>query len=264
MPLSCGTLQDTRFWHAIDSGILQSQGPPSHSMSVGSTPFSWNKTFGNNTFSSDAFLTGGNPLFGQSTPVQGTIPAQGKNLAGPWNLAEGSIPSSEMLIWGNYFHNQWNPGQTTMPIPTGQAWGNPSQSPSNTRHAQQSMSYFGNQPMMSPHMKNPYAGQGPGFYQNLGQQPNFSWQPGASQTLGPFFPGYQQQPKLPFLATLHLPDLTRLLTDPIFHDPCWPPMPMKFPLDIPKFEANPNEDPGDHVTTFHLWCSSNSLKYDFV
>jgi hypothetical protein len=52
-----------------------SQGPPSHSMLVGSKPFSWNGTFGNNTFSSTTFLTGGNPIFGQSTPVQGTIPA---------------------------------------------------------------------------------------------------------------------------------------------------------------------------------------------
>jgi hypothetical protein len=41
-------------------------------------------------------------------------------------------------------------------------------------------------------------------------------------------------------------------------------MPTKFPSDIPKFEAKPNEDPGDHVTTFHLWCSSNSLKYDSI
>jgi hypothetical protein len=63
---------------------------------------------------------------------------------------------------------------------------------------------------------------------------------------------------------LHLPDLTRLLNDPICHDRCWPLMPMKFPSDIPKFEAKPNEDPGDHVTTFHLWCSSNSLKDDSV
>jgi hypothetical protein len=39
---------------------------------------------------------------------------------------------------------------------------------------------------------------------------------------------------------------------------------MKFPSDIPKFKSNPHEDPGDHVTTFHLWCSSNSLKYDSV
>jgi hypothetical protein len=54
-------------------------------MSVGSTSFSWNETFGNDTFSSAAFLTGGNPIFGQSTPRQGTIRAQGENLAGPWN-----------------------------------------------------------------------------------------------------------------------------------------------------------------------------------
>jgi hypothetical protein len=38
----------------------------------------------------------------------------------------------------------------------------------------------------------------------------------------------------------------------------------KLPLDIPKFEDKPNEDPSDHVTTFHLWCSSNLLKYDSV
>jgi hypothetical protein len=118
--------------------------------------------------------------------------------------------------------------------------------------------------MMSPHMKNSYASQGHGFYQYLGQQPNFSWQPGASQIPGPFFLGYQQQPKLPFLATLHLLDLTRLLNDPICHDPRQSPMWTKLPSDIPKFEANPNEDPGDHVTTFHLWCSSNSLKNDSV
>jgi hypothetical protein len=241
-----------------------SQGPPLHSMPVGSTSFSWNETFGKNTFSSATFSTGGNPIFGQSTLVQGTIPAQGENLAGPWNSWQGSVPSSGMPIWGNFFHNQWNPGQTTMPIPTGLAWGNPSQSPSNTMHAQPSMSFLGNQPMMSPHKQNPYASQGHGFYQNSGQQPNFSWQPGASQTPGPFCPSYQKQPKLLFLATLHMPYLTRLLNDPIFHDPCWPPMSTKLPSDIPKFEAKPKEDLGDHVTTFHLWCSSNSLKDDFV
>jgi hypothetical protein len=101
--------------------------------------------------------------------MQGTIPAQGANLTGPWNSGQGSVPSSKMSIWGNSFHNQWNPRQTTMPIPMGPAWGNPSQSPSNTMHAQQSMSYLGNQSMMSPHMQNPYASQGHGFYQNPSQ-----------------------------------------------------------------------------------------------
>jgi hypothetical protein len=41
-------------------------------------------------------------------------------------------------------------------------------------------------------------------------------------------------------------------------------MPMNFPSDIPKFKGKPNEDPGDHVTTFHLWCLSNSLRDDSV
>jgi hypothetical protein len=151
-----------------------------------------------------------------------------------------------------------------MPLPSRPAWGNSSQSPSNMMNGQHPMSFMGNQPIMSPSMQNHYVVQGHGLYQNTGQQPNFSWQPGASQILGPFFPGYQQQPKLPFLAMLHLPYLTRLLNDPICHDPHWPPMPTKLPSDIPKFEAKPNEDPGDHVTTFHLWCSSNSLKDDSV
>jgi hypothetical protein len=39
-------------------------------------------------------------------------------------------------------------------------------------NAQHPMSFMGNQPMMSPQMQNPYAGQGHGFYQNPGQQPN--------------------------------------------------------------------------------------------
>jgi hypothetical protein len=37
-----------------------------------------------------------------------------------------------------------------------------------------------------------------------------------------------------------------------------------FPSDIPKFEGNPSEDLGDHVTTFHLWCSSKSLRDDSI
>jgi hypothetical protein len=215
----------------------RSQGTPAQTLSVGSSPFVWNRTFGNNTFASKAFPSGGTPIFGQSTPAQGTIPAPGAHIPGPWNSAQESVPSSGMSFWGNYFHNQWNPGQTSMPLPSGPAWGNPSQSPSNTMNAQHPMSFMGNHPMMSPQMQNPYAGQGHGFYQNPGQQPNFSWQPGASQTSGPFYPGYQQQPKLPFLATLHLPDLTRLLNDPICHDLRWPPMPTKFPSDIPKIRG---------------------------
>jgi hypothetical protein len=135
-----------------------SQGPPSHSMPVGSTPFSWNGTFGNNTFLSVIFPSRGNPIFGQFTPVQGTILAQGAHIAGPWNSGQGSIPSSGMPFWGNSFNSRWNPGHTTMPLLVEPAWGNLSQSPPNTMHAQHLMSFLENQSMMSPQMKNPYTG----------------------------------------------------------------------------------------------------------
>jgi hypothetical protein len=142
--------------------------------------------------------------------------------------------------------------------------GNPSQNPWNVTQAQPFTSYYGNQSMMPQQAQNHYAGHLHGYYQSLGQQPNFSSKPSASQTPGSFFPGYNPQPKLPFLATLHLPNLKKLLNDPICHDTSWPPMLTKFPSKIPKFEAKPNEDPGDHVTIFHLWCSSKSLRDDSI
>jgi hypothetical protein len=137
-----------------------SQGTPAQTQLVGSSPFIWNGMYGNNTFTSVAFPSGGTPIFGQSTPTQGTIPALGAHIPGPWNSGQGSVPSSGMPVWGNSFHSQWNPGQASMPLPTEPAWGHPSQSPSNTMNAQHPMSFMGNQHMMSPQMQNPYAGQG--------------------------------------------------------------------------------------------------------
>ena len=61
------------------------------------------------------------------------------------------------------------------------------------------------------------------------------------------------------MATLDLPDLSRLINDPINHDPSWPAILVKLPSDIPKFDGKPGEDPKNHVMNFHLWCSSNSL-----
>jgi hypothetical protein len=54
------------------------------------------------------------------------------------------------------------------------------------------------------------------------------------------------------------------MNDPVRHDPTWPPVPTKLPSDIPKFEGKTGEDLGDRVTTFHLWCSSNSLNDDSI
>jgi hypothetical protein len=70
--------------------------------------------------------------------------------------------------------------------------------------------------------------------------------------------------QLHFLATLDLPDLSRLTNDPIFHSPVWPVIPAKLPSNIPKFDGKSGEDPNNHVMTFHLWCSSNSLMDDYV
>jgi hypothetical protein len=151
-----------------------------------------------------------------------------------------------------------------MPLPSGPAWGNPSQSPSNSDECPTSYVLYGESTNDVSSDAKPLCWSGPWFLPEPGPATKLflaTWCQSNSRTL---FPGYQQQPKLPFLATLHLPDLTRLLNDPICHDPHWTPMLMKLPSDIPKFEAKPNEDPGDHVTTFHLWCSSNSLKDDSV
>jgi hypothetical protein len=70
--------------------------------------------------------------------------------------------------------------------------------------------------------------------------------------------------QLPFLATLDLPDLSRLTNDPIHHSSGWPAIPAKLPSDIPKFDGKSGEDPNNHVMTFHLWCSSNSLMDDSI
>jgi hypothetical protein len=54
------------------------------------------------------------------------------------------------------------------------------------------------------------------------------------------------------------------MNDPMSHDPTWPPVPTNIPLDISKFQDKNGEDPRDHVTTFHLWFSSNSLNDDSI
>ena len=44
----------------------------------------------------------------------------------------------------------------------------------------------------------------------------------------------------------------------------WSPVLIKFPSNIPKFEGKASEDPGAHITTFHLWFSLNSLNDDSI
>ena len=72
------------------------------------------------------------------------------------------------------------------------------------------------------------------------------------------------QPSLPFLASLNLSDLSKITKDLVSHNTMWLVVPAKLPLNIPKFEGKSGEDPGEHVTNFHAWCSSNYLNHDYV
>jgi hypothetical protein len=94
--------------------------------------------------------------------------------------------------------------------------------------------------------------------------------PNPSQGLGPLpthiMAGTNPSPNIPipYLASLNIPNLTKLMNDPIFNDPTWPNMPTKLPSDILKFEGKPGEDPTNHVMNFHLWCSSNKIMDDSI
>jgi hypothetical protein len=146
--------------------------------------------------------------------------------------------SSRFTPGGGQFHTLGNPqpGST----PAGGNFYNPHQNiPTRMMPNQLLMNFLGGGSY------NP--GHGHGAYQNHGweeiPQPQY-FQGDWVQML---------QPCLPFLATLNLPDLSKLMNDPMCHDPTWSPVPTKILLNIPKFECKNGEDPGDHVTTFHLW-----------
>jgi hypothetical protein len=67
-------------------------------------------------------------------------------------------------------------------------------------------------------------GQGHGVYQNLPR-------PRVSQSQN-FLGAWSQmsQPRLPFMATLNLPELSRLMNDRVCHDLAWPPVPVDFSI----------------------------------
>jgi hypothetical protein len=112
--------------------------------------------------------------------------------------------------------------------------------------------------LIYPSQKQPYVGRPTGY--------NYPPNPVYGPTGVPMPHQYHPQinRKIPFLVTLYLPDLSRLTNDPIFHSWVWPIIPTKLPSDILKFDGKPEEDPNNHVMTFHLWCSSNSLMDDSI
>ena len=107
---------------------------------------------------------------------------------------------------------------------------------------------------MYPHLNQFYQGMPQGGPRLYGTQ--YPYQQNAKN---PFVPT-----KLPFLATLELPNLSKLTNDPIRHHPAWPSVPVKIPTDIPKFDGKTGEDPANHITTYHLWCVSNSFLDDSI
>lgn len=84
----------------------------------------------------------------------------------------------------------------------------------------------------------------------FGQPPNIGFPFNNTSNLDSF-----AQAKLSFLATLNLPDLSKLTNDPVWHIPGCPSILTKLPSDIPKFESKAGEDTANHIMTFHLWCS---------
>lgn len=64
---------------------------------------------------------------------------------------------------------------------------------------------------------------------------------------------------IPFMGCLRLPNLSQLINDPLLYDCSSHAMPTKIPFDTPKFEHNPGEQPTNHVCSFYMWCSFNSI-----
>ena len=107
---------------------------------------------------------------------------------------------------------------------------------------------------MYPYTTNPYPGIPYG-----GSGMNVNQNPSIQSTQNPFAPT-----KLPFLATLEFPYLSKLTNYPIRHNFAWPPIPMKIPIDIPKFDGKIGEYLATHIVTYHLWCVSNSFLDDSI
>jgi hypothetical protein len=201
---------------SIGSGDFPSSGPNpfrgwgvsmgATSMPSTSTLFTLYGGFMSNPFTTSVVSVGGNPFQAQ------------------WNPMQGSFPSQGMSSGGNPFLGQYNPMQGLVPSQSGLAGGNPVL-PSGIRwvevilHLTRANKVL---PKYLVHRKTltgnlvPVTIQGPSFQ-------------AANQSM--------MQPRLPFLETLHFPDLSKLMNDLIHHDPSWPVVPTKLPSDIPKLKG---------------------------
>jgi hypothetical protein len=206
-------------------------------------------------------LVGGKPQVGGKPKVGGHNPVYGQNIPAlksqPWKVPfQGNQqPSRGKHLQVNFF----------VPPSLGQPYPG-SMNPSWGQNFQYNVPFQGslpNQPTLVGYLtQNPP----PPNFTGLANYLHTSYGPTSIPTRLPpqkyHFPQVNRQ--LTFLATLDLPDLSRILNDPILHSPYWPVIPAKLPSDIPKFDGRSGEDPNNHVMTFHLWCSSNSLMDDSI
>ena len=58
--------------------------------------------------------------------------------------------------------------------------------------------------------------------------------------------------------------MSKLTNDPIRHHFALAPVSVKIPINIPKFDGKTGEDPANNITTYHLWCVSNSSLDDSI
>jgi hypothetical protein len=268
------------------------------SIPMASSPFSYGMPNFTSQFSNSILVAGPNASIGlrgttppytpfsfggnhvpQMTPTVGGFPPlnlESNRVASGWNNQPGRqasahvpsfTPTSSASILTNTFF-MTNPPLSSVFTPVG-GWfhtlGNPQLKATPARgsfynpHQNIPIGMMPKQPLMNHHGGGPYnPRQGHGAYQN----PGWAAIPQPKSFQGAW--GQMSQPRLPFLATLNLPDLSKLMNNPVCHDPTWPPVPTNLPSNILKFEGKNGEDPGDHVTTFHLWFSSNSLNDDSI
>ena len=269
IPSTSGNAQTNAFSTGSFLFGTQSQGIPSVPFSAATSMMGGSASFQGFPFGS-GHIPHSNPTVGSmpfssigqsSNPFQGwnNLGASSAGTANPFIGQQGGRPYSTVSMFQSVppLASAWNPYQG-LSTPYHSLGGNFAGYGGYTAGVGQTPNFAGPQglPVGSAgsigHWGQPGASQIPGqSFQNFGSSAQSGWNP-----LGP--------PRLPFLATLNLPDLTKLTNDPIRYNPVWPPVPTKLPSDIPKFEGKSGEDPGDHVTTFHLWCSSNSLIEDSI
>ena len=190
------------------------------------------------------------PNVGTSNVPPITTPQGGSNYQPGWVQPGGTYASGGPQHFCNIpFTRGFNPfeqGGYTMPYPNQPQMGGYTQFSNQIgQNPQQGMYQYVNQ----TYSRMPYGGFG--LYANQ--------YPYNQPTQNPFTPT-----KLPFLATLELPDLSKLMNDPIRHHFAWPPVPVKIPTNIPKFDGKTGEDPANHITRYHLWCVSNSFLDDSI